>query len=141
MFNMQGQLIGIVNAKMFATGIEGLGFAIPLDTVQKKIDSIISEGNTGDKAVLGVVTQASVCYINNQKVDCVKITTVKENSAAEMAGLAVGDFLLSADGKTIRNNDDLVLIIKYSKPGDTLGFEVYRDNKTITVETTLGSSN
>ena len=41
MFNMQGQLIGIVNAKMSATGIEGLGFAIPMNTIQSKIDALI----------------------------------------------------------------------------------------------------
>lgn len=140
MFNMHGQLIGIVNAKMSASGIEGLGFAIPLNTIQEKVDTIIVSGSTGQKAVLGVSTKTAICYLDEEKVDCVEITSVREDGAAEKAGLVVGDYLLSANGKTLKTNDDLTLVIKYCEPGDQVEFTVVRDGKKISVTVTLSGS-
>lgn len=140
LLNMQGQLIGIVNAKISASGIEGIAFALPWNSIQGKVESIISDGNTGKKAVLGVSTKTSVCYIDDEKVACVEIVDVRPGSAAEKAGLKSGDFLLSADGKTLKNNDDLSITIKYHAPGDRLIFKVYRDYKEIEIVVTLGES-
>ena len=137
MFNMRGELIGMVNAKMSAAGIEGLGFAIPLNSIRTKVNAIIGNGSTEKKAFLGVGTKAAVCFFDGIKYDCVEVTSVRNNSAAEQAGVAVGDYLLSANGKEIKNNDDLVLIIKYSKPGDKIEFDVCRNNEKMTIQAVL----
>lgn len=138
MFNMQGQFIGIVNAKISASGIEGIGFAIPLNTVREKVDSIITTGNTGKKAVLGVSTKTATCYIDDESIACLEIASVREGSAAEKAGLTVGDFLLSVDNKPLKSNDDLTLNIKYHASGDLVEFEVYRDGEKLLIPVTLG---
>lgn len=140
MFNMRGELIGMVNAKMSAAGIEGLGFAIPLNSIQTKVDAIIGGGDTEKKAVLGVSTKTAVCFCNGTEYDCVEVTSVREDSAAAQAGLSVGDYLISANGKEIKSNDDLVLVIKYSKPGDEIEFEVCRKNEKTTIKVILGES-
>lgn len=140
LLNMRGELIGIVNAKVSASGIEGIAFAIPWNSIKDKVDSIITSGNTGKKAVLGVSTKAAVCYIDSNKVECVEITAVRSESAAESAGLKVGDYLISADGKNLKSNDDLTLVIKYHSPGDQVVFQVYRNGKQIEIIATLGES-
>lgn len=138
MFNMQGQFIGIVNAKISASGIEGIGFAIPLNTVREKVDSIITTGNAGKKAVLGVSTKTAVCYIDGENLSCLEVASIREGSAAEKAGLAVGDYLLSVDNKPLNCNDDLTLNIKYHSSGDLVEFEVYRDGEKLLIPVTLG---
>ena len=140
LLNMQGQLIGIVNAKISASGIEGIAFAIPWNSISDKVDSIISSGSAGKKAVLGVATKTAVCYVDGEKVECVQITSVRDGSAAETAGLKVGDFLLSADGKDLKSNDDITLAVKYHSPGDALVLEVFRDGKKIEITVILGES-
>ena len=141
MFNMQGQLIGIVNAKMSAAGIEGLGFAIPINTIQSKIDAFIRNDETNEKAVLGVSSKATVCYIEGEQNNCVEIVSIREDSAAARADLRVGDRILSANGKKITNNDDLIILVKYSKPGDSITFSVWRDIRIVSITVILGSNN
>lgn len=138
MLNMHGQLIGIVNAKISASGIEGIAFAIPWNSIGDKVDSIISSGNTGEKAVLGVSTKETACYVDDGNVQCLEITAVREGSAAEQAGLQIGDYLLAVDNKKVKTNDDLTLIIKYHHAGDEVEFEIFRDNKKSIIIVTLG---
>lgn len=137
MFNMHGQWVGMVNAKMSASGIEGIGFAIPLNSILQNIDSIITSGKSSQAAVLGVSTKNSTCYIDGKNVECLEIVSVKENSAAAEAGLQPGDYLLSVDGKTLDSNDTLALVIKYHSAGDQVEFEVYRGQEKHTVTATL----
>ena len=85
-------------------------------------------------------TKTAICYLDEEKVDCVEITSVREDGAAEKAGLVVGDYLLSANGKTLKTNDDLTLVIKYCEPGDQVEFTVVRDGKKISVTVTLSGS-
>lgn len=138
MINMRGELIGIVNAKVSASGIEGIGFSIPWNTVSEKVDSIIASGTTKDKAVLGVTTKVSTCYTDGKTVSCLEITAVRAGSAAEQAGLQVGDYLFSVDKKTMETNDDLTLVIKYHHAGDEVEFELLRDKEKITMTVILG---
>lgn len=140
LLNMQGQLIGIVNAKISASGIEGIAFAIPWNSISERVESIINSGNTGKKPVLGVSTQTAVCYLNDEKIECVKIVSVHSGSAAEKAGLKEEDFLLSIDGKALKKNDDLVLSIKYHNPGDKVVFRAVRNGEEIEITVVLNES-
>lgn len=140
MFNMNGQLIGIVNAKISASGIEGIGFAIPWNSIEEKVESIIANGNTGEKAVLGVTTKTASCYVDDGTVQCLEITAVREGSAAEQAGLQVGDYLLSVDNKKTESNDDLTLVIKYHHAGDEVKFVILRNKEKMEITVVLGHS-
>lgn len=138
LFNMRGEFIGIVNAKISASGIEGIGFAIPLNTVREKVESIITNGSSGKQAVLGVSTKTATCSLDGKTTACLEIVSVREGSAAAAAGLAVGDFLLSLDGKNLASNDDLTLEIKYHYVGDQVIFRVLRGTQTLEFTVTLG---
>lgn len=138
MLNMNGQLVGIVNAKISASGIEGIGFAIPWNSIEEKVESIIANGNTGEKAVLGVTTKTASCYVDGSTVQCLEITAVREGSAAEQAGLQVGDYLLSVDNKKTESNDDLTLVIKYHHAGDEVEFVILRNNEKMEITVILG---
>lgn len=138
MLDMRGQLIGIVNAKISASGIEGIAFAIPWNSIKDKVESIITNGSSGEKAVLGVSTKDSSCYVDGGTVQCLEITSIREGSAAEQAGLQVGDYLLTVDNKKMQTNDDLTLVIKYHHAGDEVKFEIFRENEKITITVTLG---
>lgn len=138
LLNMHGELIGIVNAKVSASGIEGIAFAIPWNSVCDKVESLISSGDSGKKAVLGASTKTAVCYIDGEKVECVEVVSLRAESAAEDAGMREGDFLLSADGKNLKSNEDLILTVKYHSPGDSIQFEIFRDGKKLELAVILG---
>lgn len=137
LFNMRGQWLAVVNAKISASGIEGIGFAIPLNTIRKNIDSIITTGKPSQAAVLGVGTKKVTCHIDGKAVECLEIANIKDGSAAAEAGLQVGDYLLSIDGKQLENNDVLSLVIKYHSAGDPVEIEVYRNKEKINVTAIL----
>lgn len=137
MFNMYGQWIAMVNAKISASGIEGIGFAIPLNSILGNIESIIASGKTSQAAVLGVSTKQVTCYIDDKSVECLEIVTVKDGSAAAEAGLKQGDYLLDVDGKELKTNDALALVIKYHSAGDQVEFTVYRNQQEQKITATL----
>ena len=137
LFNMRGQWVGMVNAKMSASGIEGIGFAIPLNTILQNIESIITSGKSSQAAVLGVSTKLANCYIEGKNVECLEVVSVKSGSAAEDAGLQEGDYLISVDGKELKSNDTLSLVIKYHSAGDQVELVIYRNQEKQTVTATL----
>ena len=139
MFNMKGELVGIVNAKIAASGIEGIGFAIPMSTINSKVESLISSGTSGEKAVLGVGTRTATCSVDGKVVECVEVTSLRSGGAAETAGVKEGDYILSVDGKAVKSNDDLTLVIKYHAPGDEVELEICRSGKTMKIKVVLAA--
>lgn len=140
LFNGNGELIGIVNAKVSASGIEGIGFAIPVDTIWHKVEGFISGTVATGKALLGIGTQNATYYLDGKQINCLEITSVREDGPAELAGLQKGDYLIRAQGKTLQENDDLTVLIKYCSPGDKITFELYRNKEKITLTVTLGTA-
>jgi putative serine protease PepD len=111
-------------------GNDGVGFAVPSNTVKSIAAQLIANGKV-EHAFLGVTpTNAN---------GGVGISTVKPGSAADDAGLKVGDVVTAVDGRTITDQSQLRAIISQHKPGDTLTLTVRRDGATRTVKATLGS--
>lgn len=140
LFNMAGELIGIVNAKVSASGIEGIGFAIPMNTISEEVDALISKGVISEKAILGVSVKKATVFENGKEIKCVEITSLRSNGPAETAGLKVGDYILSINNKTVTDQESVTLEIKYRKPGETVPIEIFRDQKRTTVSVVLGST-
>ena len=145
LFNASGRLIGIVNAKVSDTSAEGLGFAIPVNSVIGEINDILSYGYVTGRAYLGVSTQNVTLggfrygfFGYGGGTNCVQITEVQKDSAAEKAGLKAGDLILSADGKTVASNDDLAEIIASHNAGDTVSFTVRTGETEREVSVTFG---
>ncbi len=144
LFNASGKLIGIVNAKVSDTSAEGLGFAIPVNSVVKEINDLLHYGYVTGRASLGVYTQnvtlnnGGYGFFSYSGTRCVQITEVVKDGAADAAGLRAGDLIMEVDGKTISSNSDLSDVIAGYNAGDTAQFTIRRDGERQTVSVTFG---
>lgn len=140
LFNSNGELIGIVNAKSSGEDIEGLGFAIPINTAIDIAEQIIDKGFADGGFTIGVTlvelnTEKALTQYNVDE-EGVYIYEVRENSIAENVGLKAKDRIVSINGKEIETSQDAIKIIKNSEKGDTIKMIVNRNgkDKTITIE-------
>lgn len=140
LFNADGNLIGIVNAKESSTGIEGLGFAIPITPAQDIITELMQNGSVTSRPALNVslydYTSNNQSQYSKYEDGCYIVQIVK-NGAADKAGLKQNDRILSFDGEQIQSTSDVKNVLKKHKIGDTVKMVVERDSKKVTVEITL----
>lgn len=142
--NSKGQVIGINTAKISATGFEGLGFAIPINQVKEISQSLIDFNYVKGRPNLGVYIESrydeTYAKEHNYPVGLL-VQDVVPLSAAYKAGVKTGDIITSFDGKKVTVFEDLENQKNTHKPGDVVKMEVYRDDKTVTLEVTLGEEN
>jgi serine protease Do len=152
LFNSSGSLIGIVNAKASSDNAEGLGFAIPVSSVKTIISNLIDHGYVLGRAYLGVYTQDVTLssgmnewggglfgsYFGSSGTSCVQIAQIVSGSAAESAGLQVGDLILAVDDTEISSNTALSAAISGYNAGDTATLTIQRDGEQQTVAVTFG---
>ena len=129
LFNMAGQLIGVVNAKISQTGIEGLGFAIPIDVAHSVVTDLIEYGYvrgvvSSGLTVLDVTAQNR--YIAYQRYGISTIGVVILDSA-NTDELKLGDKIISIDGIKIETSDDITLLLKSRNVGDTVTVRISRN--------------
>jgi putative serine protease PepD len=131
LLNLQGQVVGITSQiQSEGGGNDGVGFAVPSNTAKQIASQLIANGKV-EHAFLGVTpTNAS---------GGVGISSVKLGSAADDAGLKVGDVVTEVDGKRLTDQSQLRAIFSAHKPGDTLSLTIRRDGATKNVEATLGT--
>jgi len=146
LINSDGELVGINSLKISESGVEGLGFAIPINDANPIINEIIKNGNI-ERPYMGVsladLDQIPPQYLRGVPVtveDGVMVAAVEQNSAAEKAGLEVKDLIVSVNKNKVKNSGELrrYLYTKL-KAGDKLSLEVYRDGKLKTINLTLAS--
>lgn len=141
LFNAKGELIGIVSAKSAGQDIEGLGFAIPVNDVKEVVVQLIENGYVSGRPALGV----QVLDINSIQMAMkygvsqygVYIAEVFEDSAAEKAGLKTGDMFIAMNDIIIETYEDLSNALSSQAVGDTVTFQIKRNNRMIQVEVTL----
>ncbi len=137
--NMYGQVIGINSAKITATGFEGLGFAIPINSAQPIINNLKQYGYVKDRAMLGISGQ----YIDSMTARFYGLTqgysVVKLNANVSEAGIQKSDIITSIDGTKVESETAIQNVINRKKPGDTVSLEIYRpaSNETFTATVTL----
>lgn len=144
MFDGQGCLIGIVNAKDSGTTssgatIEGLGFAIPINDAMDVASQLMSNGYVSDRATLGVYLQDVTSDTGSYKAG-LYITSVVTGSGAEAAGLQAYDRIIAADGTEISTYTELSKILKTKNVGDTIDLTIVRDGQTMDVTVNLTST-
>ena len=138
-YNDRGEVVGIVTAKYSDTGVEGLGFAIPIDSVTDMIDQLITNGYVSGKANFGI-TVTTVDSTVAQYYDMVEgayVYSVEEGSCSDNAGLEKGDIITAIDGTTVTSASDLTNEKKNYKAGDTVTLKVYRQGDYMEIEVTL----
>ena len=147
LFNSYGEVIGIVSAKYSSysnTTVEGIGFAIPIDDVLAMVKDIMTNGYVTNKAYIGITPQTMNAQMAQQfRYDVTQgvfVCSVEPGSAAEKAGLQMGDVITKIDDKTITSYEDLVAAKKSYSAGDTATFTIYREGKTQTVELTFDAA-
>ena len=142
LFNMNGELVGIVNAKSSSSDAEGLGFAIPINDAIKVAQELLENGYVTGRPYLGVtylaVTDAQTAQQLGVNAYGVYIVDVTKGGPADQAGLKAGDRIVSVDGSEIAAKDDLGTLMQNHSAGDTLSITVARDGQMQTVNVTLG---
>ena len=142
LFNMNGELVGIVNAKSSSSDAEGLGFAIPINDAIKVAQELLENGYVTGRPYLGItylaVTDAQTAQQLGVNAYGVYIVDVTKGGPADQAGLKAGDRIVSVDGSEIAAKDDLGTLMQNHSAGDTLSITVARDGQMQTVNVTLG---
>lgn len=132
--NSAGQVIGINSAKIGGDGVEGIGFAIPINTVSSKLNGLLKPILKVGIVCMDVDSSLSQQYNIPQGV---YVKEVEKSSPAEKAGLKTGDIIQKFDNKSIKSVDEINQIKATHKSGDTVSVVVYRDGSTKTLELTL----
>lgn len=130
LFNMNGDLVGVVNAKSSASyfdeaSIEGIGYAIPSNTVAKIMDDLMKYGYVKQRATLGVSVYTTPYSYNGETG--LLIETVVEGSAAEEAGIRNGDLITKIDDEPIENYTNMQKIIQGHEVGDVIKVTIIHD--------------
>lgn len=144
LFNMYGEVIGIVSAKLSSSGssssasVEGLGFAIPYNDVGGMIQDIIQYGYVTGRPYLGIIGQSvSGEAVRYGAPAGTYIMGVVEESAAAKAGIQKGDVIVKVDEDEIASMDDLQNAQSGYKAGDTAQFTIIREGQKQTVSVTF----
>ena len=140
--NSEGKVIGINTLKLSGSGVEGIGFAIPINSTLDVIDDLI-EYNKVLRPYIGIsgieLDDATVQKYNLATLG-IYIQSVENFSPAEKAGLQVGDIIIQADGKDIKTMDELNEIKNSHAIGETMTLKINRNGTerdiTITLEET-----
>ncbi len=138
--NADGKVIGINSAKLAANGVEGMGFSIPINTVQTIIDELMSKGYVA-RPYLGVTifdkeTAARYGYQLNISKG-VYVYRVSLNAPAGKAGIQPGDVILQLDGKEVNSVTELRNAIADHNVGDKVTLVIDRNGNQQTVEAVL----
>lgn len=146
--NSRGEVIGVNTVKISATGYEGLGFAIPINTAKEVADSLISDGYVKGRPQLGVSIDPryteEIAKKNNAPMGLL-VAEVAPLSGAYNAGIKSGDILVEFNGVAIKTFSELEKEKNKFKAGDTVKIKVYRitnmhtiKGEYMTLEVTLG---
>ena len=147
LFNSYGEVVGIVSAKYSSysnTTVEGIGFAIPINDVVSLVEDIMTNGYVTNKAYLGITPGTMTAQMARQyRYDVsegVFVYSVESGSAAEKAGLQMGDVITKLDDTEITSYEDLIAAKKGYSAGDTVTLTVYRGGKTMEVQLTFDAA-
>ncbi|WP_419508818.1 S1C family serine protease [Candidatus Allofournierella excrementavium] len=142
LFNTNGELIGIVNAKYSDEDAEGLGFAIPVNTMKTVVQDLLENGYVTGRPALGitVITVGDVQTAMQYGVSSlgVYVNSVDEGSGAEAAGMKAGDRIVSIGTQLVESTDDVTNALKSYNVGDVVEVQVDRGRELITLQVTLG---
>ena len=136
--NSKGQVIGINTLKISGTGVEGVGFAIPINSTKNIYEQLIQYSKV-KRPYIGITGRNLTQELasRNNLVVGVYVQSIDEFSAAEKAGIKVGDVIIEAEDTKITTMDELNTLKNKKKIGDTMKLKIYRDGKTKDVTVTL----
>ncbi|MDD5795044.1 S1C family serine protease [Clostridium sp. HCP1S3_B4] len=138
LINTKGQVIGINSMKLVEDTVEGIGFSIPINEAKERIETL-------SKPILSLgVTVMEVTEEKSQQSGYPQglyVKGIEQGSAAEKAGISVGDVIIGFDGKDIKTSTDLTDAKAEKNAGDTVEVVVYRNKKNVKLQLQLEESN
>lgn len=142
--NMAGEVIGITSAKIAEVGVEGVGYAININSARTFIEELVNKGyiTRPFMGVAGILTvDNSIQSYFRLGIDRgVLIRGVSEGGPAEKAGLMANDVILAINGQPVLTDEELILAIHGKKVGDKIEVSYFRDGVTTTVTLTLAET-
>lgn len=143
LFNIRGELVGITSSKMSNNGlwgsasIEGIGLAIPINTVVEIADDLIDYGMVLHPRI-GVTVRTMDSPSEEPSSEylpkSVLVDEVEEGSPAERAGIQAYDLIMEVDGERVTTTDEMTAIIRSHQAGETVEITVYRIPKLSTIK-------
>lgn len=149
LLNSQGQLIGINSAKLAAHGVEGMGFAIPVDEVEKVVSQLEESGEVVRPALsismyplheITVESREEILKLPEEQTEGALIMEVMPGSVAEKAGLQAYDVIIKMAGEDISDMQDVKKILYGHEIGEQIDITVLREGEEVTVQATLEES-
>ena len=136
--NSKGQVIGVNTLKLSGTGVEGVGFAIPINSTKEIYEQLI-QYNKVKRPYIGIdgYDLDEQTAEDNNLVVGIYIKTIEDFSAGEKAGLKIGDVIVEVDGTKVTKMDELNAIKNQKQIGDTLKLKVFREGKEKEITVTL----
>lgn len=142
LFNGRGELIGIVESKASAVGVEGLAFALPVNPIAEIINDMIETGNSPDKKatpavgiVISDVSENNAEYYGLEEAGVYIAQVTGAN--AQKAGFQEKDRIVSLDGKEIKESSEFISLVRKHNVGDTVTIVVSRNGQQIEIKTEL----
>ncbi|MCH5303250.1 MAG: trypsin-like peptidase domain-containing protein [Ruminococcus sp.] len=133
--NMYGQVIGITTSKIALEEYEGMGFAIPVNTVKKVADSIIKYSYVKNRVKVGIV--GTVVTADNSDETGIQIEQITPGGPMDNTGAQVGDILTKVDGKKISTFAEVYDILESHKTGDKIKITLYRPSTRKSYDITI----
>jgi len=144
LFNMYGEVVGVVNMKLINDNAENLGFAITINDAKSVINDLITKGYVSGRPILGITCVQVSDYIGAVRgmTPGLVVTDIDQDMAIASSGLVVGDTITAINGTDVRTVDEVSEILKDKKPGDTVTATVVRTDsrgrdKSVDIEITL----
>ena len=139
-YNGRGEVIGIVTAKYMSSGMEGIGFAIPISEAMPVVKELVEKGYVSGKAALGVSfdKRYNTIYSRYYRLpDGAFVSMVSPGSCAEKAGIRSGDILMQIGDYSIEDYEDVPAALRHFSAGDTAQIRIYRDGQILAVTLTF----
>jgi serine protease Do len=137
--NLAGEVIGITNAKISDVGIEGMGYAIAIDTASPIIQELVNKGYV-TRPWLGVglytVDELAIQQLSLSVDKGVLLTTIVVDSPADQAGLEQWDVIVSIGGQEVYNVEEFTKILHTSTIGEPLDIKYWRGDQQFTTTAT-----
>ncbi len=138
LINQYGQVVGINTIKMSSSysNIEGLGFAIPSSTIRRLVNDLLTSGEIQPEPVLGVTVWSLGTQLD-EDLWGVEVQSVTEGSAADKAGVQVGDFVVAAGGIDVSASRDLLRARRQYHVGEEMPMTLWRAGELVEVTLVL----
>lgn len=147
LLDSDGKLIGINSLKIKESGVEGLGFSIPSNTVKEIVDQLSEDGQV-ERPYVGVgmknlheIPEYYLPELPKEVTDGIVVLSVDDASPAGKAGVKVEDVITAIDGHAVKSDQEFrSYLYKELKIGDKVSLDVYRNGKKETITLTLTSN-